>query len=277
MTANLLTLNSSKTELLLIGLKQQLSKIHDSSLTTTHSAPNLGFPLCLINTLPSPIKSLHFLNPAFQLRCILPYIDSKTASTNATSTVHSKLNSLYHNLPNYQRNRFKLFCSCFVKAYTSSHITPILKSLQWLKVNERIEYKLLSLTYKVLTTSQPSYVNYLISFQSLAVYPLLSCCHPFSPTNHLIENHRSLMQICTTRLWNQLPDSFRQSCLDLPPRSFVSPSLSSSPLSLSITLSLQAHNLPFQQTLFILILLLPLSCLHDHMTGPDLSCSSIYF
>jgi len=43
MTANLLTLNSSKTEFLLIGLKQQLSKIHDSSLTTTHSARNLGF------------------------------------------------------------------------------------------------------------------------------------------------------------------------------------------------------------------------------------------
>ena len=42
-TANLLTLNSSKTEFFLIGLKQQLSKIHDSSLTTTHSVRNLGF------------------------------------------------------------------------------------------------------------------------------------------------------------------------------------------------------------------------------------------
>jgi len=42
MTANILTFNSSKTEFL-IGLKQQLSKIHDSSLTTTHSARNLGF------------------------------------------------------------------------------------------------------------------------------------------------------------------------------------------------------------------------------------------
>jgi len=43
MTANLLTLNSPKTEFLLIGLKQQLSKLHDSSLITTHSARNLGF------------------------------------------------------------------------------------------------------------------------------------------------------------------------------------------------------------------------------------------
>ena len=38
MTANLLTLNFSKTEFLLIGLSKQLAKINNSSLTTTHSA-----------------------------------------------------------------------------------------------------------------------------------------------------------------------------------------------------------------------------------------------
>jgi len=43
MTANLLTLNSSKTEFLLIGLSKQLAKINNSPLTTTHSARNLGF------------------------------------------------------------------------------------------------------------------------------------------------------------------------------------------------------------------------------------------
>jgi len=36
MTANLLTLHSSKTEVLRIGLKQQLSKIHGSSLRSQH-------------------------------------------------------------------------------------------------------------------------------------------------------------------------------------------------------------------------------------------------
>ena len=43
MSANLLTLNSSKTEFLIIGLKQQLSKIHNSSFNTTRSACKLGF------------------------------------------------------------------------------------------------------------------------------------------------------------------------------------------------------------------------------------------
>ena len=33
-----------------------------------------------------------------------------------------------------------------VKAPKFCHVTPILKSLHWLKINERIEYKLISLT-----------------------------------------------------------------------------------------------------------------------------------
>ena len=52
-----------------------------------------------------------------------------------------------------------------VKAPKSSHITPILRSLHWLKITERIEYNLLSLTYKVLTTTQPSYLHNLITVQ----------------------------------------------------------------------------------------------------------------
>jgi len=175
MTANLFTLNSSKTEFLLIGLKQQLSKLHDSSLTTTHSSRNLGFIFDEHLTFSDQISALSksCCYHIRELRCIRPYLDFKTASTIATSIVHSKLdycNSLYHNLPNYQLNRLQQtqdsLARAVVKAPKSSHITPILKSLHWLKVNERIEYILLSLTYKVFTTSQPSYLNNLISVQS---------------------------------------------------------------------------------------------------------------
>ena len=84
------------------------------------------------------------------------------ASTIAASIVHSKLdycNSLYCNLPKSQMNYLQQIHNCLartvVKAPKSSLVTPILRSLHWLKINERIEYKLLSLTYKVLTTSQP--------------------------------------------------------------------------------------------------------------------------
>ena len=52
-----------------------------------------------------------------------------------------------------------------VKATKSSHITPIIQSLHWLKITERIEYKILSLTYKVLMITQPLYLHKLITFQ----------------------------------------------------------------------------------------------------------------
>jgi len=43
MTADHLTLNSSKIDFLLIGLKKQLDKMHNSTLNTTLSARSLGF------------------------------------------------------------------------------------------------------------------------------------------------------------------------------------------------------------------------------------------
>ena len=46
------------------------------------------------------------------------------------------------------------------------HITPVLASLHWLKIKERIEYKLFSLTYNILTTSQATYLHNLVSLQS---------------------------------------------------------------------------------------------------------------
>jgi len=91
MTANLLTLNSSKTEFLLIGLQQQLTKIHNCSLNTTYSARNLGFifdsHLTFSDQISSLSKSCYHIR---ELRCIRPYLDFKTASTIATSIVYSK-------------------------------------------------------------------------------------------------------------------------------------------------------------------------------------------
>jgi len=92
-TANLLTLNSSKTEFLLTGLSKQLAKINNSSLTTTHSARNLGFifdeHLTFSDQISSVSKSCYY--HIRQLRCIRPYLDTKTASAITTFIVHSKL------------------------------------------------------------------------------------------------------------------------------------------------------------------------------------------
>ena len=80
-------------------------------------------------------------------------------------------------------------------------VTLILKSLHWLKINEYIEYKLLSLTYKTLTTAQPTYLHSLISVQPSPCYSLLICCHPFSTTYIFFsKNHQSLVSLCINHL-----------------------------------------------------------------------------
>ena len=169
-SANLLSLNQSKTEFMLIGLHQQISKISNPSLsfssihpiTPTDSARHLGFIFD---------SSLTFLN-RFHLYPVYATIisttfaasgtlsTSKTASVIATSLVHSKLdycNSLYLNLPQKQLSRLQLLQNSLARAVTATpkteHITPVLKSLHWLKLEKRIHYKIIFLTNDFLHTS----------------------------------------------------------------------------------------------------------------------------
>ena len=92
MTADLLTLNSPKTEFLLIGLSKQLAKINNSS-HSTHFARNLGLIFDEHLTISDHISSVSTSSYYHirQLCCIRPYLDTKTTSTIAISIFHSKL------------------------------------------------------------------------------------------------------------------------------------------------------------------------------------------
>ena len=144
MTANLLTLSSSKTEFFLIGLEQQLAKINFCSLDTAHSARSLGFIFDKHISFSDQISALSksCYSHIHQLRCIPPYLDHKTASTIATSIVHSKLdycNSLHYNLPNAQLNRLQHILNSLalavVRAPKSSHINLLSNFCTDLKLN----------------------------------------------------------------------------------------------------------------------------------------------
>ena len=181
MSSNFLSLNPSKTEFLIIGLPQQLSKlvnptIHlpdNVTLTPVDSARNLGVIFDKHVTFSYHISAItkSCLFHIRDLRRIRNTIDQTTASTIATSLIHSKIdycNSLLLNLPANQTNRLQLVLNSAARAVAKTtkfhHITPILKSLHWLKIDERIHYKVLSLTYKSLHTGHPSYLRSLLSF-----------------------------------------------------------------------------------------------------------------
>src|ERR1043165_187238 len=101
-------------------------------------------------------------------------LDFKTTSTIATSIVHAKLdycNSLFKNIDITQINRLQAIQNALPRAVTKTpkhyHITPVLKSLHWLKIPERREYKVLSLTNNTLQPPQPSYLRQLFTIQPL--------------------------------------------------------------------------------------------------------------
>jgi len=98
-----------------------------------------------------------------------------------------------------------------------------------------------SLTYKVLTTVQPSYLHSLISLQPPRSTRSSSVVTLSRPPTISLKITDCSCRYASPRLWNKLPDSFRQphhSCLDSPPHQLLNSSLSSSPLSSSITPSL---------------------------------------
>jgi len=78
--------------------------------------------------------------------------------------------------------------------------------------NERIEHKLLSLTYKALTTTQPPCLHNLISVQppiaALALHFFVTLARP--PTSSSLHITIHSFPYDSPCLWNQLPSSLRQ-------------------------------------------------------------------
>jgi len=175
------------------------------------------------------------------------------ACTIATSIVHSKLdycNSLYYKLPKSQLSRLQQIQNSLARTVTkapkSCHITPTVCSLHWLRITERIEYKLLSLTYKVLPTTQPPCLHNLISIQrphSTRSSSVITLARP--PSSSSLKITDCSLSYASHCLRNQLPLSLRKPHSDtsssisyLPIPSTITSSCSDSPLSTSITPSL---------------------------------------
>ena len=177
MTANLLTLNSSKTEFLLIGLKNQLAKIHNSSLDTSHSARNLGFifdehltfadQIIVLLLSPKPV-TITFINFAVYGHTLIRQLSVPllplSFTPNLITVILTTINSVSLNYPVSSISRTLLLVLSWK---IPSHVISLRSYAldHWLRITERTEYQLLSLTYKVLTTTQPPYLHKLISTQ----------------------------------------------------------------------------------------------------------------
>ena len=194
------------------------------TLFPVNSARNLGFlldsNLTLSDQIASVAKSCYY--HIRDLKRIRNSLDHKTACTIATAIVHSKLdycNSLYLNLPACHIKRLQLVQNAAARAIItncskSRHISPALKSLHWLKVQERIHYKIISLTYNALQHQQPTYLYNRLSFQpsrSTRSADIVTLNRPPNPSRLKITDRSFSIQAPV--LWNSLPATLRQKSL----------------------------------------------------------------
>src|SRR6218665_2948770 len=97
------------------------------------------------------------------------------------------------------------------RSHEHHHITPILKSVNWLKVPQRIHYKIASLTYNTPQTSQPSYIRTLLTIQppgSTRSSSYLSLSRP--PVSSSLKFCNRSFAYAAPTLWNGLPKDLRQ-------------------------------------------------------------------
>ena len=71
-------------------------------------------------------------------------------------------NSILYNLPNKQIERLQRIqnqaARMLKRIPRRNHITPVLRELHWLKINDRIIFKILLLTHKAVNNTAPEYL-----------------------------------------------------------------------------------------------------------------------
>ena len=107
---------------------------------------------------------------------LLPYtfshhysITTELAQILACSLILSRIdyrNAVLHGTPSYSIKKMQRVqnnaARIVLEAPRRSHASPLLRTLHWLPVQQRIDYKVALLTFKVRSTSTPSYLRLLI-------------------------------------------------------------------------------------------------------------------
>ena len=161
------------------------------------------------------VKACNYHIRAF--RHIRHYLDQTTANTVACSIVTSRLdycNSLLHNTSQANLHRLQRVQNNLARAVMcarrSDHITPILRDLHWLPIQQRISYKVALITHRAYYEGAPEYLS------------ALTC--KYQPTRDLRSSTQSRLskpsgltsRLCSQsfsaaaeRVWNSLPEDLR--------------------------------------------------------------------
>ena len=166
--------NDTKTEFLVIGTRQELSKLRSSSIDVgnqkigrSSSVRNLGVMLDESLGMNSHINhickaSLYHIH---NVRRISKYLSKECRQSLVHAYVTSRLdycNSILYRLPKYQLSKLKRIQNMAARHITDTmkfdHINPVLFNLHCLPVNHRIQFNILMITFMAIYGMAPSYL-----------------------------------------------------------------------------------------------------------------------
>ena len=231
MTQNKLKLNDEKTEVLLIKPKKMnvadasLSslKIGTAQVTFTDKARDLGFTVSSDLSLQSHVSAI-CQSANYEIRkiaAVRPFLSVEATKKLVCAFVLSRLdlfNSLLcgcdkkftDQLQLVQNNAARLI----MRTSRRNHISPVLRDLHWLKIKERIDYKLCTLCYGFFVNDCPSYFSSLLTKYSCPRPNTRSSTDSrllksFSRDVNRVTHGERTFSFCAPLIWNSLPFDIR--------------------------------------------------------------------
>ena len=227
MTENRLKLNSEKTEFMLIGTKQQLSKmtfstvnINNQQIQTRKSVRNLGVIFDAEMKMNEHVNNITRIcyGKLREISSIRKYITTEASQTLIQSMVVSHLdygNSLLYGISDKllaKLQRIQNAAARTILGYRKyDRISKGLFKLHWLPIRYRIKFKIAMITYKVLTTNHPQYLRDLLVLQT-NTRTLRSCSEYVLkvPKTKLKTAGDRSFSVAAPKIWNDLPSHVKK-------------------------------------------------------------------
>lgn len=225
MVTNRLKLNSDKTEVLVLSAAHRPRppigdfQICNDNISPSSAVRNIGVifdeNMSLEKHITSVCKSCFF--HIRNISKIRKYLSPQACITLVHAFITSKLdfcNSLLYGLPKSPIQKLQHVQNAAARVVSLSrkydHITPVLYRLNWLPVEQRIEFKLLLLTFKALHNTAPSYLRELIE-PYVPSRSLRSSNLNFlsKPVFKLKSYGKRSFSCAAPELWNSLPLNIR--------------------------------------------------------------------
>ena len=156
----------------------------------------------------------HIRNIA-KIRKFLSYDTAKTLVHAFVTSRIDSCNALLFGLPNFLIQRLQYVLNSAARVIARSrkfdHITPLLIELHWLPVEQRIIFKVLLFTFKVVNGLAPSYLRELLeAYVPRRMLRSSTQLLLHEPKFNLKTYGSRAFSVCAPRLWNSLPLEIRR-------------------------------------------------------------------